>query len=289
MASYAPYNSRALQGSTASGAVGEIVLGLAIVLVATALFFTAEGVQSSIASLNKRYVRLLDYTVNADDKSLVIHQDLSKFSEAKPVLFSENEPSGTEFAYSFFLFVNPNSTSTESALNHVWHKGYGCAWPLMGPGVFMHSDTNTLRVVMNTTESPYSFVDVTNIPVNKWFHVVLNCQKSALEIHINGNLTNKLRFENGLPYQNFQDIVLFSTTNYTLRASTCPALKGEDFLVRGSFKGLMSEFLYTRYALSFTEIQALMNAGPSNKMKTQVMDKPPYLADTWWTTQYNTA
>ena len=155
----------------------------------------------------------------------------------------------------------------------------------MGPGVFITGATNSLRIVMNTYDNPYTFVDVSNIPIKKWFHVVLNCKKSGLEVHINGNLTNKIRFDKTLPYLNFQDIVLFSNANF-VQSSTTPILGGTSLHVAGAFNGFMSQFVYTRYALSFTEIQSLFHEGPSKKVKTQSVELPPYLADTWWTTKY---
>jgi hypothetical protein len=281
-----PVPSGFLATLTAKTPIGEIVLGFLIVLIGTAVFFGAEGVYVASQVVGDRFLHLMDYTVASDDKALVIHQDKNKYPDAKTIQLSQNEPSGIEFAYSFYMFINPNTFTGDAVLHHVWHKGNGCVWPLMGPGVFVRSDTNALRIVMNTYDNPYTYVDVMNIPVRKWFHVVLNCRKGGLEVHINGNLTNKIRFDKSLPYLNFQDVVLFSNANYTLRSTAAPSLHGETLDVRGTFKGWFSEFAYTRYALSFTEIQALLTAGPSKKIKTQQMDLPPYFADNWWTTQY---
>lgn len=276
-----------LQTVTAMNPFGETVLALVIVAITATLFFTAEGLYTAVDILGNRYTNLMDYTASSEDKSLVVHQDLNKYPEAKPIRLSDNEPTGIEFAYSFYLFVNPTTFTGDAVLHHVWHKGYGCVWPLMGPGVFIRSDTNALRVVMNTYESPYTYVDIENIPVKKWFHVVLNCKKGGLEIHINGNLTNKIRFENSLPYMNYQDIIMFSTANYSIRGSTTPSVgEGKSLDVRGTFRGFMSAFAYTRYSMSFTEIQALLKAGPSKKTKTDTMELPPYLSESWWATKY---
>ena len=270
---------------TANSTGYEIMIGLLIVAIAVGVFFLAEGLYKGIDTLGDRYVKLMDYTVSADDKSLVIHQDIGKYPDAKPILFSENEPSGVEFAYSFFMYINPNTFTGTAKFHHVWHKGMGCIWPLMGPAVLVHSNNNALRILMNTTENPYTYVDVMNIPVSKWFHVVLNCRKNAMEVYINGNLTNKIRFGNGVPYQNFQDIVLFSNTNYVLRNTSAPALGEEtSFELEGTFKGWLSELIYTRYSLSFIEINRLLNAGPSQKVNQKSMDKPPYFSDNWWMT-----
>jgi hypothetical protein len=272
--------------ATEKSPMGEVVLGTLLVFVSVLLFFTAEGFTRAIQYSTQKMNVLMDYTAGAEDKALAVHQDPTKFQDANPVLFSENEPTGIEFAYSFYMFVNHNTFSGDSVLHHVWHKGYGCVWPLMGPGVFVRSDTNALRVIMNTYENPYTYVDVMNIPVGKWFHVVLNCKRSGLEIFINGNLANKIRFDSTMPYQNFQDIILFSNANYQLWGSNAAALKGENFEVRGTFKGYMSAFVYARYALSYGEIQKLYTAGPSKKVKSQNMTLPPYLSDNWWNTTY---
>jgi hypothetical protein len=49
-------------------------------------------------------------------------------------------------------------------------------------------------------------------------------------------------------------------------------------------KGMLSRLLYFNYALSFTEINALMNQGPSKQIASAQGGMPaPYLEDTWWT------
>lgn len=287
MASYPQASPGLVDTVSGKTPVGEILLGTLLILITVTLFFTSEGIYTASKTMSTRFQHLMNYTANADEKALVIHQDSSKFADAKQILPSNNEPSGSEFAYSFYLYVNSTTFDTGSdVLHHVWHKGYGCVWPLMGPGVFIKGSTNAMRVVMNTYENPYAFVDVANIPIRKWFHVVLNCRQGGLEVHINGNLVNKLRFENTLPYINYQDIILFSGANFTLNSQT-PALNGKALQVSGAFKGMMSQFIYTRYAISFTEIQTLYHAGPSKQIKTSAQELPPYLADTWWTSSYN--
>jgi len=52
-------------------------------------------------------------------------------------------------------------------------------------------------------------------------------------------------------------------------------------------KGMLSRLTYFNYALTYAEIQMLMNEGPSSKMDSSLMsDVPPYLADTWWSNSY---
>ena len=272
------------QSSTPSG---QIVYGLMMIIIAFIAGFILELLYKTTTKNANRFMTLLDYTAGSEDMPITIRQDLSKYPDAKPIGLSMNERTGIEFAYSFYIYVQPSTFTGEAKLKHVFHKGFACPWPLMGPGVFMKGDTNTMRVFMNTYKNPYTYVDVRNIPVDKWVHVVLNCYKSGLDIFVNGNLATRLPFKDTVPYQNFQDIILFSSARWnSFRGTQISAIgEGNTFEIDGAFKGYLSNLIYTRYALSVTEIQTLMAAGASTKMRQKSMDKPPYLADDWWANQ----
>ena len=63
---------------------------------------------------------------------------------------------------------------------------------------------------------------------------------------------------------------------------------------RGGEGGITLKFAYSiiinganfSYALSYTEIQSMMNMGPSKKVLSATQELPPYFADQWWTTSY---
>jgi hypothetical protein len=265
---------------------GQILYGLMIVAIVFILGFVIELLYKATADAANRFQTLIDYTVGSEDMTITIRQDASKYKDAKPIGLSVNERTGIEFSYSFYLYVYPSTFTGDVNLKHVFHKGYPCPWPLMAPGVFLRGDTNTMRVFMNTYANPYTYADVKNIPIQKWVHVVLNCYKAGLDIYINGILANRVSFKDTLPYQNFQDIVLFSNARYnSFRGSVIPALGSDNLDIDGAFKGYVSNLVYARYALSMNEIQALLKAGPSSKVKQQTMQKPPYLGDDWWTNQ----
>lgn len=137
---------------------------------------------------------LLPNTYNIDDKSITISQN-PNLKGARPVHLSSNERSGIEFSYTFYLNVNPSAFRQEYGLCHIFHKGYSSQFPLLAPGVYMRSDTNTLRVYMNTFKTWNNFVEVENFPIGKWVHVAIVCSDNSLEIYVNGNLAKKLPFE----------------------------------------------------------------------------------------------
>jgi len=263
----------------------QVLLVLITLTILFFLFVTVEYLVISFMRMGSKMVELMPYTIAAEDKQYVFRQDLNKYPDGKQLLFSDNERTGTEFSYSFFLYINPSTFSGDDVLKHVFHKGFTIPWPLLGPGVFVKGDSNTLRIIMNSYKNPMTFVDVENIPVRKWFHCVLVCRKNSLEVYLNGNLIKKLPFEGSLAYQNFQDLTLFSTMNLTLSKTTTVALE-KPLRFNGAFSGSLSNLFYFAYALSYTEIQALTAKGISSKTLTKAQDMPPYLTDTYWTTSY---
>jgi hypothetical protein len=269
--------------STAVGIPGQMLTGVIAVIVILLVAFSAEMIYVIIMNSRNRFQTHVGSTASASDSTIVIHQDQSKFTDAKPIGVSVNERTGIEFAYSSYLFIAPTTFTGNDVYKHVFHKGFSNPWPLMGPGVFVNGATNTLRIVMNTYKNPFTYADVPNVPVNKWFHLVLNCYKKGLDIFINGTLANRISFHDTIPYQNFQDIVIFSNSkSNTLNGSTIPALNDQNFHIEGSMDGSISNLIYARYALSVNEIQNLMTSGPSMQIKKKEQDKPPYLAADWW-------
>ena len=71
-----------------------------------------------------------------------------------------------------------------------------------------------MRIHMNSFNNWANYIDIENIPIDKWFHTTLVYKKSALEVYVNGNLFKKMPFLKGdLPYQNFQNIYIFNRFN----------------------------------------------------------------------------
>jgi len=267
-----------------SSVAGEIALGLGITALAGAAFYVVQSVFNMASTVQNRYLNVLPYTASSEDGQVIIYQDPKVYSDAKTIIPSDNERTGIEFSYSFYLVVyEPTFDNTgNDTLKCVFYKGNdNNPWPLLSPGVFVKNTTNTLRIVLGSFNDPYKHIDVENIPIKKWFHVVLNYKKSALEVYVNGRLVNKIIYEDALPYNNYGNINIFSSATKSVHL---PNNKTISF--NGSINGKISNLTYTRYALSFTEIQQLFNKGPSNTTKAAAnVELPPYLADSWWTNQ----
>lgn len=262
---------------------GEIGMALTTVVLIGVAFYITQSVMNLTNTLQSRYIEVLPYTLSSEERQVIIQQDINKDPNAKPILMSENERTGIEFAYSFYLYVLEQTfDSGEKVLKSVFYKGYDSKpWPLLAPGVFMLGSTNTMRIVFNSYNDAYNYIDIDNIPVKKYVHVVLNFRKLGLEVYINGKLAKKLSFSDTLPYINYGNLVIFSkATQVVTRGGDY-----ENIEFRGSISGRVSNIIYTRYALSYVEIQNFLNKGPSNNVQSSVPEKPPYLANSWWTNQ----
>ena len=275
-------NNTAANPSQPGGVVQQLLMSLVwVFLVYLALIFV-ELIYKYINRLSINRTVLLPNTYITDDRSVNVPQNPNVIG-AKTANVSDNERSGIEFSYSFYLYVHPSTFRQELGLLHIFHKGYSTQFPLLAPGVYMRSDTNTLRIYMNSFKTWNNFVEVDNFPVQKWVHVVIVCKNSALEIYVNGNLTRKMSFDGYSPYQNYQDVCCFSNRILHLTQTQVPSVDDAGFHVFGVMKGMLSRLNYFNYALCYAEIQKLMNEGPSTKMDSGIMNNvPPYLDDTWW-------
>ena len=275
--------NQSINSGQKSGIISEIIFGLVFVVgVYLALLFI-EVIFKYINRLSLNRTVLLPNTYNVDDKSIVIPQN-PNIKGNKYVSLSNNERSGIEFSYTFYLNVSANAFRQEKGLCHIFHKGYSSQFPLLAPGVYMRSDTNTMRIYMNSYKTWNNYVEIENIPIGKWVHVAIVVTDNALEVFINGNLSKKLSFDGFTPYQNYQDVQCFSQRRITLRQSTVPSIDTDGFDVFGAMKGQLSRLNYFSYALSYAEIQNILNEGPSSKMDSALAtgNIPPYLDDTWW-------
>jgi len=281
----------------AKGPLSQIVLAVIIATILYIILLSLEIVYISYQQVAHTKVDIqggggltlsdgkkLTYTSNVNIKG-----DNANYRELR---YSDNEKTGIEYSYSCFLNIKSNTFKDgTSELKHIFHKGSSEYYPLLSPGVFVLSNTNTLRVFQNISTTWYNYIDVPNMPVGKWFHLVVLAKNNAVEIYVNGNLAAKLSSKGGVIYQNYQDLHLFSGIAMTtaLTNANMPSIPQSDtgFKVNGSVSGSISQFFYFSYALSYTEIRDMMNMGPNPVVAENNVDKPPYFLDNWWTGSQN--
>ena len=275
-----------------NGLVPQILLALIAGIVVFLIFFSFESLVKTYYKYAMSKTVIVPNTIMSG-QSIVVRQDPSD-PNSKMLLPSDNEFTGVEFTYSFFLFIDPATFDTgDSGLKHVFYKGYSTPFPLLGPAVFVRSDENTLRIFMNSYKAWYSYVDIQNVPVQKWFYVAIVFRANTLEVYINGNMKGRIPMEKTYPYQNYQNLIIFSqskfNSNTTLGNKVVNLQKvEEDYKVTGTMAGQLSRFYHYRYALSFAEIQANANQGPSSQVDMpSTQSASSYmqnaLVDSWYT------
>jgi hypothetical protein len=264
-----------------SGLLPQLILAIILGFILYVGMTAFDGLARIYKRMGASRVELMPDTYSSEVKSYQIRQN-PNLPDAKTIFMSDNELTGVEFSYSFYMNINKNNFDGNDYLKHVFHKGNSELFPLFGPGVFVKSNENIMRIYMNSYKTWNNFCDVTNIPVAKWFHCALVYKNDGLEVYINGNLKSKLSLADSVPYQNYGDYYFFSMKKLQLTKNGQPCIN-ENLNIQKSFNGMLSRVRYYNYALAYSEIQALVDEGPSNKVDaTNMGGVPPYLKDNWW-------
>jgi hypothetical protein len=275
--------------------ISQLVLTVVIVLVIHFLIVAVESLVNGIQKYNRLSATLLkDTYVSKGGDSDLITITQGTGSDYPFIYPSENEVHGVEFTYSFHLYIDPEnytsdrtSSSTSNQFRPIFYKGDESGpWPVLGPGVFLNKADNTIRVYMNsvsTEDSPGSpgidYVEIPNVPVGKWFHMVLMQKGQNMDVYLNGNIAVRHAFKY-IPRINYGNVYIFPNGT----GKSYPT----NFTAVTPMQGMISRLKYFAYALSFSQIDSLYNEGASKVIKSSSYDfKPPYLHDSWWVTRYN--
>ena len=273
--------------------LSQILSGVAIVIALYISLSISEYIYNSFMAMFRDRVELFPNTYMSGAKMFTAIQNPMN-PAAKTIYFSDNQRSGVEFSYAMFINIKSDTFSKgEHKLYHILHKGYGSTYPLLGPGIFCWVDTNKIRVFMNCFDTWDNYAEIENIPVDKWFHLTVSCKGNTMYLYINGNLKKKMPLAgNTPPYQNYGNVYAFSNRRISLSKTITTSLEKDlEFIgsqpassleFDGAIKGLISRVYYFGYALTYTEIQYLINMQPSTVMDGPDMSLVPYLSDTWW-------
>jgi len=205
--------------------------------------------------------------------SKVVRQD-PKQTDSVQVFRSNDESKGMEFTWSTWLYLNDLGT-VDGKYQHIFSKGDGnintstnLASVNNGPGLYVKPLENTLHVVMNSVSSTdeNTTIDITNVPIKKWFHVALRLQNTALDVYVNGVVVERLVFTN-TPKQNYGDIYICQN---------------------GGFAGKLSNLRYYSRALNVFEINNIVSSGPNMTVAEDTLPSGgfKYLSNMWYSSKY---
>jgi len=207
--------------------------------------------------------------------NLVVKQDPNN-AEAVPLFRSNNRDKGIEFTWSVWLFLDDIKTAdTTSKFSHVFSKGNrsfktsgedsGVATVNNAPGVYVSNDTNTIRVYMDTVKANDQYLEITNVPLKKWFNLVVRMQNTTMDVYVNGVMSGRKTFSQ-VPKQNYEDVLIGNNSG---------------------FSGTMSNLVYYSRALNVFEINNTVMYGPNLTQSSRVADTSStgyhsYLSNLWY-------
>jgi hypothetical protein len=208
---------------------------------------------------------------------IIISQDPSS-QASMPIIRSINQTDGIEFTWSIWIFIKPVATSSTD-MSHIFSKGIynsgsiGACYNKStssnnAPGLYL-SGANTLEILMDTTTTPAcntasnAPITIDNMPINKWFNVVIRLTNNVMDVYINGRLTQRKTFTDGVPNQNYDDVYVCQN---------------------GGFNGYISDLKYYNSAVGTSEINSIVSSGPNTSINTSTLQNnvPPYLSGNWY-------
>ena len=215
------------------------------------------------------------------NKTLIVYQDPSN-KKSIPLLRSQDEKNGIEYSYSTWLYISDWSNYKKNEWKHVFHKGNRNSWitddlvegediynynqpygaMIASPGLWLHPDTNALRVYINTYDNMNEYEDIYDIPSQKWLHVAIIATHQSFDIYINGYLKKK-HICKSIIRQNFGNVYIGNS---------------------GGFSGYISNLRYYDYAISSNEILREVEQGPDSMSCESDINgnTPPYLNTNYW-------
>jgi hypothetical protein len=233
----------------------SLVAKIAFLLLVIFLFVILLQVTINLIgySLTRSSPLLVDGTSDGS-VALVISQDPS-IPNSHTIQRSDNAHSGIEFTWSIWVYIKQVAETSSSKYQHIFHKGNynfdgnGKNSPNDCPGLYLYPGTNTatandLLVRISTYNNSSEEVTIEDVPVMKWFNVIIRCQNKTVDIYVNGVIAESLSLD-GVPNQNYGDVYVAGN---------------------GGFNGFISNLAYYNYALGIAAIQGIVSQGPNLKM-----------------------
>jgi hypothetical protein len=209
--------------------------------------------------------------LSSGTSNLTISQDPA--NKVASVLYrSNNKTGGIEFTWSTWLWVD--SIGPDLKRYHIFNKGNdvyhqtgtpegsnnivnttndGLATVNNGPGLYLGVNssgrsTNSLIFYLDVEKNNSQLatdpitLEITNIPLKKWFHVAYRFQNYSIDCYVNGILAKSEFFKDKVPKQNYDDVHI-----------------GKN----GGFAGKISNLRYYDYAISAFDITTIVSYGPN--------------------------
>ena len=236
---------------------------------------------------------LVNGKIEAQSGGLTISQN-PQVKDSIVIPRSNNALTGIEFTWSVWLLYNPppNTTNTSPIYEPVFIKGdcsigdnstfcslNNAPGVYLGPATLVDKDNNnnpipnSLWILMDTIPTPSKdsvdannnteYIEITQVPINKFFHVAIRCQNKYIDVYVNGTIVFRKNLVN-VPKQNYYDL------------QVCPT---------PAYPGSLSDLKYYSRALTVVDINSIVLKGPnmnSAKAGSSQSVGTNYLSTLWY-------
>jgi hypothetical protein len=196
-----------------------------------------------------------------------------------PIFRSVDEDKGIEFSWGVWIYIE-DVEYLKDQHRHIFHKGNynmlgddadsherkGINYPNNAPGMYLKPYSKesqcSLLIIMNTFTNIYEEIEVPNIPVHKWIHVIIRVENRNVDVYINGMIVAR-RVLQDVPKQNYGNV--YVTQN-------------------GGFSGMLSNLQYFNKGINIQTINSIVRKGPNLKSTEDSLknSSPPYLSMDWF-------
>ena len=258
--------------------IGPIIQILLILLVILGLSYSVYYYFNNILNDNTSGINLIE-GVRDGKQPLVISQDKNN-SNYIPINKSFNLEGGAQFSYSFWFSIS-DMEYKKGEWKDMWYKGDKYKYNQC-PGVFIHENTNKIRINMNVIkqevtnqEDTIEYIDIDNIPIGVWINLVM----VFTEDKISNNPNNKNK-----RYKNCLDIYINGLLKTRKELTSVPLFNSHPVWINmnGGFDGVLGNLEYYPRALNTTEIHKILKKCPGESQCGKHLDCPPYLNNNWW-------
>lgn len=197
---------------------------------------------------------LINGMVDTKKSDYIILQDPEK-NNSKTIIQSSEEPSGLEFTWSFWMYID-DLDYRRGELKNVFVKGDDLYDNISeensntenhimnSPGVYLTPFDNKLLFVFNTFDTVMETFEVDNVPLNKWINVVIRCESKTIDVFVNSSFSRRYVLSS-LPRQNYNNVHIGK---------------------HGGFAGFVSDLRYFNYAIGTRELNNTYRKGPNTKL-----------------------
>lgn len=146
--------------------------------------------------------------------------------------------------------------------DYLYDYKQGMAFPINSPGLYLSKETNNLKFIMstmgdysnieddgnpaeagddNSSSKLFESIDISGIPLDKWFCLVIRAKNNVLDAYVNGVIHTRHYVEHVMK-QTYYDV---------------------QFGLNGGWNGYISSLKYHNKGISAVEIQNICNKGPN--------------------------